>query len=578
MQTQVVGADVGDDARRRCAGPPPAQEHAAPRGLEHRDVGLLGQRHRRAAEPAVVTAFDQLAVVSVDPVGGGEGHGPARGPHQVGEEANRRGLAVRARHLDHRDRRVRHRRLGTGIHGGEPRAGFGDQPGGERRSRSPIAPVSGGSAATGRARILELRAERFGPELATELADRLASGEDGGVVTFVGRTRVRPGTPAPGRRRRRLATPGRAVEELEYEAFEPLALRVLGEIADEIEARFGVAGWRSSTGPASCAGRGVDRSWPRAHRGAAFEAARYAIDETKARAPIWKAERFADGHVWIGDVARTAPEDRPEGAEAAVLRAMQLVGDGSTFEDLRARRRASRRRGGRDAPPCSCSVGQERAILRLFGVNGLDRAGRPLAAEVVDGTSARIRGGWAAASPCRSRWPWPSTTWRPRTSRCRWPPATWTSGWRRSSSPSRTAAPSPCQRGGPRAGRDGTRRREPDRASRAAPAARGLAAAVDRDHPDLAGDRRCPRRGAPGDRGRGRGHPRGGPAQPRARGPRRPRRPRRGGLAGVALVARRPRRPRPGRRAGPRRRRSGRCRCCAGSSTRRARGAAATCA
>ena len=31
------------------------------------------------------------------------------------------------------------------------------------------------------------------------------------------------------------------------------------------------------------------------HRDAAFLAARYAIDETKARAPIWKAERFADG-------------------------------------------------------------------------------------------------------------------------------------------------------------------------------------------------------------------------------------------------------------------------------------------
>ena len=44
------------------------------------------------------------------------------------------------------------------------------------------------------------------------------------------------------------------------------------------------------------------------HRDAAFEAARYAIDETKARAPIWKAERFADGHVWIGHQARTGPE------------------------------------------------------------------------------------------------------------------------------------------------------------------------------------------------------------------------------------------------------------------------------
>ena len=45
-----------------------------------------------------------------------------------------------------------------------------------------------------------------------------------------------------------------------------------------------------------------------AHRDTAFAAARYAIDETKARAPIWKAERFADGHVWIGHQARTGPE------------------------------------------------------------------------------------------------------------------------------------------------------------------------------------------------------------------------------------------------------------------------------
>ena len=32
-----------------------------------------------------------------------------------------------------------------------------------------------------------------------------------------------------------------------------------------------------------------------AHRGAAFDACRYAIDEVKSRAPIWKRERYADG-------------------------------------------------------------------------------------------------------------------------------------------------------------------------------------------------------------------------------------------------------------------------------------------
>ena len=46
------------------------------------------------------------------------------------------------------------------------------------------------------------------------------------------------------------------------------------------------------------------------HRDDAFRAARYAIDETKARAPIWKAEQFADGRVWIGEPARTGPPDR----------------------------------------------------------------------------------------------------------------------------------------------------------------------------------------------------------------------------------------------------------------------------
>lgn len=34
------------------------------------------------------------------------------------------------------------------------------------------------------------------------------------------------------------------------------------------------------------------------HRGEAFEAARYLIDETKARAPIWKKETWADGEDW----------------------------------------------------------------------------------------------------------------------------------------------------------------------------------------------------------------------------------------------------------------------------------------
>jgi molybdopterin synthase catalytic subunit len=179
-----------------------------------------------------------------------------------------------------------------------------------------IPPVSGGAgersgAAVGR-RILELRADPFGPELTNELAARLATSADGAIVAFLGVTRETPGTPAPGQEAAAEAHGGRTVEELEYEALEPMVLRVLEAIADEIEARFGVERLaivhRTGSVPLGEPSVAIVACSP--HRDAAFQAARYAIDETKARAPIWKAEQFRDGHVWIGEPARTGPESR----------------------------------------------------------------------------------------------------------------------------------------------------------------------------------------------------------------------------------------------------------------------------
>ncbi len=180
-----------------------------------------------------------------------------------------------------------------------------------------IPPVSGGAdvdADAGRRiadrRILEIRAEPIPESLLAELIGRLATDEDGGVVAFLGRTRVTPGTPAPGQEALATANEGSAVEALDYEAFEPMALGVLGQIADEIEARWGVLHLaivhRTGSVPLGDVSVAVVAASP--HRDAAFEAARYAIDETKARAPIWKSERFEDGHVWIGHPARTGPE------------------------------------------------------------------------------------------------------------------------------------------------------------------------------------------------------------------------------------------------------------------------------
>ena len=90
---------------------------------------------------------------------------------------------------------------------------------------------------------------------------------------------------------------GRTVLRLEYEAFAPLALREAERILAEAQQRFGVA-------RACCVHRvgalavGELAVWvgvSAAHRGEAFDACRYIIDEVKHRLPIWKKEYYVDG-------------------------------------------------------------------------------------------------------------------------------------------------------------------------------------------------------------------------------------------------------------------------------------------
>lgn len=188
-----------------------------------------------------------------------------------------------------------------------------------------IPPVSGGAGADGAGgaagageragvddtrRIVEIRTGPLDSGILGELIDRLATDGDGAAVGFLGRTRSTPGTPAPGQEAEAARHAGRAVESLEYEAHETMAQRVLEAIADEIGSRSGVTGVAiiHRTGEVPLGAVSIAVVAVAAHRGDAFDAARYAIDETKARAPIWKAERFADGHVWIGHQARTGPE------------------------------------------------------------------------------------------------------------------------------------------------------------------------------------------------------------------------------------------------------------------------------
>jgi molybdopterin synthase catalytic subunit len=110
---------------------------------------------------------------------------------------------------------------------------------------------------------------------------------------------------------------GRRVSFLEYEAYEPLAVRGLNRIIDEAReawprARLGIHHriGRLEIGEASIIIVAVSP-----HRGEAFAACRYAIERVKQIVPIWKHEHFEGGDVWLEGA--TADPDNYEAREAA---------------------------------------------------------------------------------------------------------------------------------------------------------------------------------------------------------------------------------------------------------------------
>ena len=110
---------------------------------------------------------------------------------------------------------------------------------------------------------------------------------------------------------------GRTVTHLDYEAYEPLAVRSFARIADEIadtwpDATVGVHHrvGRVDIGEASIVIVAVS-----AHRAAAFAACRYVIERVKQISPVWKHEHFEGGDVWI-EGATAQPDDEAAREEA----------------------------------------------------------------------------------------------------------------------------------------------------------------------------------------------------------------------------------------------------------------------
>jgi molybdopterin synthase catalytic subunit len=114
---------------------------------------------------------------------------------------------------------------------------------------------------------------------------------------------------------------GRRVRHLEYEAYEPLALRAFEIIAAEIGAEWPLAALALShrIGRLEIGETSVAIVSAAAHRAEAFQVCRYAIERVKQIAPIWKHEYFEDGEQWV-EGALADPDD-PEARRRARERA-----------------------------------------------------------------------------------------------------------------------------------------------------------------------------------------------------------------------------------------------------------------
>jgi len=128
------------------------------------------------------------------------------------------------------------------------------------------------------------------------LVARVQTGAEGAVVTFEGTVRNN--------------TKGRPTLCLDYDCYEPMALKTMAQIGREIAAAHAVTRvamvhrlGRMLVGEISVA---VIVAAP--HRKPAFDAALEGINRLKKVVPIWKKEHFVDGEVWVeGEWDRNVP-------------------------------------------------------------------------------------------------------------------------------------------------------------------------------------------------------------------------------------------------------------------------------
>ena len=119
--------------------------------------------------------------------------------------------------------------------------------------------------------------------------------EAGAITTFIGTVRE--------------WTKGRRTVYLKYQAYVPMAVKMLAKIGEEINEKWPNTEVAIShrIGHLDISDIAVVIAVSSPHRKAAYEANEYAIERIKQIVPIWKKEHWEDGETWIGDQLEKVP-------------------------------------------------------------------------------------------------------------------------------------------------------------------------------------------------------------------------------------------------------------------------------
>lgn len=159
-----------------------------------------------------------------------------------------------------------------------------------------LPPVSGGVAP--RARIVHQKIDTG------QVLEAIKHPEDGACAVFEGVVRNH--------------SRGRRTLYLDYEAYEPMALKEMESLAEQALKRFPVreVALVHRLGKLEIGETSVLIVVASAHRGPAFDACRWLIDTLKRTVPIWKKEYFEDGAVWADGGPFPAEVSRAESSPA----------------------------------------------------------------------------------------------------------------------------------------------------------------------------------------------------------------------------------------------------------------------